>query len=235
MHPIQFISLGPGDPELITLKAYKQLQKADLIFCPSTPKRGGVEVSHSKVILQALEIEEEHIQTFSLPMQKNREAAFAAYQQVYIQAIAAYKNEKRVAIVAEGDVGFYASIHRIYDQLNAEHYPVAQIAGIPAFIAAGATAGLQIVEQEERLTVIPGIVSVEELLAFIEKKNTVVIMKLSQCRVAIHEFISRYPTHRYHYFEYIGTERHYETNEPENIRTKEFPYFSLLIIQPHQK
>lgn len=235
MHPIQFISLGPGDPELITLKAYKQLQKADLIFCPSTPQPNGMEVSHSKVILQALDIEKRHIQTFSLPMKKNREAAFEAYHQVYLQAIVAYKAKKKVAIVAEGDVGFYASIHRIYDQLKAEHYPVTQIAGIPAFIAAGATAGLQIVEQNERLTVVPGVISLEELITWVEKKNTVVIMKLSQCRTTVHEFVARYPAHKYHYFEYIGTKRHYETDEVDSICTKNFPYFSLLIIQPQRK
>ena len=35
-HPIHFVSLGPGDPELITLKGLKTLQKADIIYCPAT-------------------------------------------------------------------------------------------------------------------------------------------------------------------------------------------------------
>ena len=35
------IGVGPGDPELLTLKAYKILQKADVIFCPGKEKRGG--------------------------------------------------------------------------------------------------------------------------------------------------------------------------------------------------
>ena len=34
-HPIHFVSLGPGDPELITLKGLKTLQKADIIYCPA--------------------------------------------------------------------------------------------------------------------------------------------------------------------------------------------------------
>jgi len=40
MSPIQFVSLGPGEAELITLKGLKALQNADCIFCPETPKSG---------------------------------------------------------------------------------------------------------------------------------------------------------------------------------------------------
>ena len=38
-YPILFISLGPGDPELITLKGWKALQAADIVFCPETDRR----------------------------------------------------------------------------------------------------------------------------------------------------------------------------------------------------
>ena len=42
-YPILFISLGPGDPELITLKGWKALQAADIVFCPETEGRGATE------------------------------------------------------------------------------------------------------------------------------------------------------------------------------------------------
>ena len=41
MHPVIFVSLGPGEPELITLKGLKALQNADCIFCPETRIRDG--------------------------------------------------------------------------------------------------------------------------------------------------------------------------------------------------
>ena len=47
-------------------------------------------------------------------------------------------------MVAEGDAGFYSSIHYIFEKLQADNIPVQHIAGIPAFIAAGACAGLHI-------------------------------------------------------------------------------------------
>ena len=70
---------------------------------------------------------------------------------------------------------------------------VEQIAGIPAFIAAGARGGLHIASREERLTVIPGITTAEEIERLIQSQNTVVIMKLSQCTDEVHRCIRLHP------------------------------------------
>ena len=52
-HPIHFVSLGPGDPELITLKGLKTLQKADIIYCPATQGKHGL-ISRATDILKAI-------------------------------------------------------------------------------------------------------------------------------------------------------------------------------------
>lgn len=56
-HPIRFVSLGPGEPDLITLKGFKALQTADCIFCPATmsPRReifvtGTFHLGHSRIL-----------------------------------------------------------------------------------------------------------------------------------------------------------------------------------------
>lgn len=233
-HPIQFVSLGPGDPELITLKAYKALQEADLIFCPGTPSSHGGILSRSKQILLELDLKEEQISVFSLPMSKNREAAFNAYEKVHDEALQAYAKGLRVAIVAEGHAGFYASIHSIYETLSKENVSVEQIAGIPAFIAAGASCGLHIVQQEQRLVVVPGVTTVDELNGYLSAGMVVVIMKLSQCAQEVWSLLKIRPTDDYHYFENVGTANHFYTTNREELMNKKYPYFSLLIIQPQQ-
>ena len=40
-YPICFVSLGPGDPELITLKGLKKLRQAEIIYCPATMNKNG--------------------------------------------------------------------------------------------------------------------------------------------------------------------------------------------------
>ena len=55
MSPIQFVSLGPGEAELITLKGLKALQNADCIFCPETPVRDGHSLSRAADIMLRLD------------------------------------------------------------------------------------------------------------------------------------------------------------------------------------
>ena len=105
------------------------------------------------------------------------------------------------------------------------------IAGIPALIAAGACAGLHIASPEERLTVIPGIITAEEIEKYMEEKTTIVIMKLSQCTEEVHRCIHLHPEYNYHYFENIGMEKEKYLHDTELISALSFPYFSLLIIR----
>lgn len=231
MHTVLFVSLGPGDPELITLKGLKALQEADCIFCPETSTKDGETLSRSALILHQLNIFEDKLCRFSLPMSKQREKALNAYDEVFRQTIALYKENKKVCIVAEGDAGFYSSVHYIYEKLQAIEIPVAQIAGIPAFIAAGAWGGLHIASQEERLTVIPGITTAEEIEKLINGKSVVVIMKLSQCIQEVHRCMDLHPEYHYHYFENVGSPHERYIHDSEELKDLNFPYFSLLMIR----
>ena len=230
-YPISFVSLGPGEPELITVKGLRQLQKADIIYCPATRNRQGEILSRAADIVRALEINETAIRCFMLPMSKDRTEAWKAYDALYNEAAANYAEGRQIVIVAEGDAGFYSSIQYIYDKFIETGIDVQRIAGIPAFIAAGALAGLHIVKQEEQIVVIPGTPSTEELSEKIHAGYVIVIMKLSQCVEAVHDCIRKHPQTQFHYFENVGTEKEYYTSDKKIIADKVYPYFSLMIIQ----
>ncbi len=232
--PIYFVSLGPGDPELITVKGLKILQQSDVIFCPATQTPGGTICSRSADIVRALQIDTEKIRMFVLPMRKERSETWKVYDRLAEEAMSFHAKEMRVAIVAEGDAGFYTSIQYIYTKFETGQIPVRRIAGIPAFIAAGASGGLHIVKQAERLVVIPGNATLEELENYWNGNYTIVIMKLSACMEVVRQYIDRHPDAVFHYFENIGTEKEYYTPDPSQIRQTKFPYFSLIIIQKHE-
>ncbi len=230
-YPISFVSLGPGEPELITVKGLRQLQKADIIYCPATRNRQGESISRAADIVRALEINETAIRCFILPMSKDRTEAWKVYDTLYNEAATQYVEGKQIVIVAEGDAGFYSSIQYLYDKFTDAGIAVQRIAGIPAFIAAGALAGLHIVKQEEQIVVIPGTPSAAELSEKINAGYVIVIMKLSQCVDAVHECIRKHPQTQFHYFENVGTEKEYYTSDRKVIADKVYPYFSLMIIQ----
>ncbi|WP_337940514.1 precorrin-2 C(20)-methyltransferase [Parabacteroides sp.] len=230
-YPISFVSLGPGEPELITVKGLRQLQKADIIYCPATRNRQRETISRAADIVRALEINETAIHCFILPMSKDRTEAWKVYDTLYNEAATQYVEGKQIVIVAEGDAGFYSSIQYLYDKFTDAGIAVQRIAGIPAFIAAGALAGLHIVKQEEQIVVIPGTPSAAELSEKINAGYVIVIMKLSQCVDAVHDCIRKHPQTQFHYFENVGTEKEYYTSDRKVIADKVYPYFSLMIIQ----
>ena len=192
------VSLGPGDPELITVKALNVLNEADIIYCPATRAGDGAVKSRSMDILRQLPVEASKIRLFYVPMSCNREEALQAYDRICAEIIAEAKDGKTVAVTAEGDACFYSSANYMYGKLYEAGFPVEMMAGVPAFIAAGASIGLHLVKQQERLVVIPGDVRVEELLEAVVAKRTLVIMKVPLGEAVLRPFIARHPELQYH-------------------------------------
>lgn len=230
---IMFVSLGPGDPELITLKSLKILRQADIILCPSTRTAAGDITSRASDMLSELDIDEKKIELFDVPMNKDRTKALESYKQVSDKIAGYFTEGLKIAVTAEGDAGFYSSIHYINDNLNRTGIPTMKSAGVPAFIACGALANIHIVKQEEKLAVIPGTITRAYLLELINTGKTVVIMKPSRCEDAIKEALS--PTLAFHYFENVGIpEKEFYIQNIKEIKERKFPYFSLLIVQKKQ-
>lgn len=226
------VSLGPGEPELITLKALKALNAADIIYCPATRSADGTVKSRAMDILRRLPVDMEKVCPFHVPMSRNREEALNAYEGVCAGMLRDAAAGKTVAVTAEGDACFYSSAHYMYEKLRQNGFPVEMVAGVPAFIAAGASVGLHLVKQRERLLVIPGDVLVEELLEAVVAKRTLVIMKVPLGEAVLRPFIARHPELRYHYFEQVGTSQEYHTAERNEILGRSFTYFSILVIRP---
>ena len=134
LKPVYIVSLGPGEAGLISLIGGATLCRANAIFCPKTNAR-----SRSSVLLKELKIKKESIRRYTLPMSKKREMAYEAYDKVFEEIVSLYSEGLCVAIVAEGDAGFYSSTSYLVGRLKKAGIPIKQIAGVPAFIAAAAS------------------------------------------------------------------------------------------------
>ncbi|MDN4754273.1 precorrin-2 C(20)-methyltransferase [Porphyromonadaceae bacterium W3.11] len=225
---ITCVSLGPGEAELITIKGLRALQAADLIYCPGTKV-----ASRSNQILQELGIEEEKIVPFQITMSKDRSIAKKEYEAVAQEMLIKARQGKHVAIVAEGDSGFYSTARYITDIINADsEISLAVVPGVPAFIACGARAGIHVVKQEETLMVLTTDLTVENIREGLRKNRSMVVMKLSQNKEAVKEAIKTIPEAEFHYFENVGLpDREYYTADRDEIAAREIPYFSILIIK----
>lgn len=229
---IMVVSLGPGEPELITLKALKTLQDADVIFCPAIKMAVNEIKSGAFDILKALPIESDKIRLYQIPLSKTQEDAFTAYDAVFDDVSFLVAGRKKVSFVVEGDACFYSSVNYLYERLIQAGYPVKMVAGIPAFIAASSSIGLHLVTQQERMLVIPGDVLVDELLESVVLKRILVVTNVSLGEPILRPFIIRHPELEFHYFEKVGTSEEYYASEIENILARPFISSSILMIRP---
>ena len=220
-HPIYFVSLGPGDAELITLKSLHALQQADIIYCPSTVREPDKILSRAATLLHKLDIKGD-IHLFSLPMSKDRTKAIKVYRQLFEKMRLEQKAGKRLAVAVEGDAGIYASVHYVLDLLEENGIPVEQLPGIPSFIAAEAAAKLHLIS--------PGNITSDELDMYLSHHHVPVIMKLSQCADIVQDYMESHPQYSYHYFENISTAEEYHSSHQAELKRRVFPYFSLMII-----
>ena len=228
-NPVIFLSLGPGDPELLTFKALRTLKDADVVMVPATRNHEGMLKSRATDIISEWHIEN-RLMVYELPMLKDRQAVSAVYDRIYADCVRLQREGKRVAVAVEGDVSIYASIHYVMDRLQAEGIPTEQQAGIPSFISAAASAGLALVSQQQRLTILPGDADETMLHQLLENNHVVVVMKLSQCQKAVKDFLRQNPQTTCHYFENVGTPEAYHTTSCDEIQSRQIPYFSLCIL-----
>lgn len=228
-----FVSLGPGDPELITLKGLRELEAAEVIFCPVTVARSGVELSRARDIVVALGVDEHKIRLYELPMSRQRDGAMSAYAKVAREASELHKSGIKVAITAEGDGGIFSSSQYINEELIALGVETRRVAGVPAFVACGALANLHIVSGDESLEILSSVSHIDELTEPLSRGRDIVIMKLSQSEEVVKELMSGENQYNYHYFEQVGVVgREFYSSDKELIMARKFPYFSIMIIKP---
>ena len=146
------VGVGPGDPELMTLKAVRIISRADIIVVPGK----SVEKSVAwKIASQAVpELNIKKAVAVDMPMTSDREVLFKAHRKG-ADIIEKYLDEdKDVAYLTLGDPTIYCSFHYLQLVLNKEGYKTVIINGITSFCASAAKLGISLTQGEENLSII---------------------------------------------------------------------------------
>lgn len=169
------IGVGPGDPELLTMKAIKAIENADVLIAPKTEKKdGSVALSIAKPYLKK-DIEIVY-QVF--PMVLNFETT-DAWQKNKEEILALLYAGKNVVFLTLGDPMFYSTYIYIYRLLAKEkNINIETIPGIPAFCAIGSKLGYPLVEGNDIISVIPATADKETIDKALAVSNNIVMMKV---------------------------------------------------------
>lgn len=168
------IGVGPGDPELLTLKALRLLRAAAVVAYPA-PEHGD---SFARAIVAKWLDQGQREIAIRFPMRPGLPP-----EEVYdkaAQAIAAELDAGGdVALLCQGDPLFYGSFIGILTRLGDRH-PVEIIPGVSSLAACGAAAKLPLVTRDEVLTVIPATLAEAELVNRLAVAEVAVIVKLGR-------------------------------------------------------
>lgn len=166
------VGVGPGDPELLTLKALRTLERCPILAAPRT--RSG-EMLALDIVRQALTLTDKTI----LPLHFTMSRDPAVLRESHLQAASEIESHlaagQDVAMLNLGDVSIYATYGYLMDILAARGYETVMVPGVPSFCAVAARLGTSLTAADTPLHILPG--GSESLGEYLGLPGTKVLMK----------------------------------------------------------
>ena len=184
------VGIGPGDPELITLKAARLIRDADVIAYHAGTGKQSMARSIAADLIPEGAVEEE----LRYPVT----TGFTDHPRGYYGALADFYDEcsdrleahlaagRTVVVLAVGDPLFFGSFMYVHDRLS-PHYPTEVVPGITSLSAATAAVATGLCRHEDTLTVLPGTLAVPELARRLADTDAAIIMKLGRTFAGVRE------------------------------------------------
>jgi len=219
------IGVGPGDPELMTLKGARILSGAKVIAYPA-PETG--DSLARRIAAPHLPGDAEEI-VIRMPLSADRFPVEGVYDRAAEQIGAHLDTGRNVAILCEGDPFFYGSFMYLFARL-AEVWPVEVVPGVSSLTACAAVSRRALAAQSDVLTVLPGPLPDEALRARLEASDAAAIIKVGRHLPRIMALLSEMGLDdRAEYIEHatMDGERHTPLSALDDARA---PYFSMILI-----
>ncbi|WP_411081509.1 precorrin-2 C(20)-methyltransferase [Streptomyces sp. cmx-18-6] len=227
------VGLGPGDPNLMTLRAVQAIGEADVVAYHSARHGRSIARSIAAAHLRPDHIEEALVYPVTTETTDHPGGYRGALEEFYEKAaarLAAHLDAGRtVAVLAEGDPMFYGSYMHMHKRL-ADRYATEVVPGVTSVSAAAARLGTPLVEGEEILTILPGTLPEEELTARLAATDTAVVMKLGRTFPTVRgafEASGRLAEARYVERATMAGER---TGDLADIDPASVPYFAVAVL-----
>ena len=170
------IGVGPGDPELVTIKAAKILGQVDIVFAAASTKNHH---SLAKDIARPYIPEATPLKLLKFPMTRDKDETRSAWKQHARTIINALENGQDVAFLTLGDAMTYSTFGYVVRHIStsAPHLKIETIPGISSYQAAAARLNTPLVEGEESLMVVSGAEGGNRLREITAKPENVVFLK----------------------------------------------------------
>lgn len=218
------VGVGPGAPDLMTLRAARLIEGAAVIAYPTLE---GADSFARSIAADLIPKGTQEI-VFDLAMSVDRAPAQAAYDQGAARIAAALQSGHDVICLCEGDPFFYGSFMYIHARLKGR-FEVRVVPGVTSVTACAAVSGRPLVARNERLTVLPGPMDAATLRKRIAGAEAVAIMKVGRHLPKIRSVIADLGlTNEACYIERATLPE--QVVLPLSEAPEEAPYFSMILL-----
>lgn len=184
------VGVGPGDPDLITLRAAGLIATADVVAYHRAPHRASTARTIAAAHLREGVVEEALVYPVTTGAAEHPLGYYGALADFYDECAERFRVHLRagrsVVCLAEGDPFFFGSFMYVHDALRDE-FPTEVVPGVTAMAAASAAVGAGLARHEDTVTVLPGTLPVAELARRLADTDAAVVMKLGRTFPAVRE------------------------------------------------
>ncbi len=219
------LGIGPGDPDLITLKALKILQSTDVLAYPTLEDGDSLARAIVDPHLTGTRTEI----PIRIPMVVERKPAQDAYDTAAEELKEHLEKGEDVAVLCEGDPFFYGSFMYLFGRI-AEDYPVEVIPGVSSLTACSSALQAPLSARNDILTVLPAPIESDILKPRIEAADSLAIMKVGRHFDRVRDLIEEMGlTDKAHYIE-RATLDNQKILPLADVPADAAPYFSMILI-----
>ena len=180
------VGVGPGDPELMTLKAIRLIRENDVIAVPGKVAQEAVAYKIAAAVVP--ELAQKELVPIYMPMVKDRALIDQEHQRA-AKLVESYLDQgKNVVYITLGDSTIYCTFSYIQHYLEADGYTVELVSGIPSFCAAAARLNLPLTEWDEPLHILPAVHKLEDQL---DLPGNYVLMKSASKMAQVKEMLRK--------------------------------------------
>jgi len=183
------IGVGPGDHELLTIKAFNSLKEVKVICAPkSAASKPSLALSIVQPVLEDREDKYDILEPL-FPMIEDKNALSNYWDDAAVLIIQKLNKGVDVAFITLGDPTVYSTFSYIESRITNQGFIVEIIPGITSFTGCAATAGISLAEKDEIMVIVPKVD--ERLEQILEYADTFVIMKTSRHSEVLEEIINQ--------------------------------------------
>ncbi|MEU4341054.1 precorrin-2 C(20)-methyltransferase [Nocardia sp. NPDC023852] len=227
------IGLGPGDPELVTVKAARVIGVADVVAFHSARHGRSISRSIAAPYLRSGQLEEHLIYPVTTETTNHPGGYQGAIDEFYEQAAERLAGHlaagRSVALLAAGDPLFYSSYMHMHRRL-ADRFEAEIIPGITSVSAASAALGTPLVEGEQVLTVLPGTMPTDELTRRLRDTDAAAIMKLGRTYPGVRRALADSGRLAGAYYVERASTADQRVLHADSVDDTEVPYFAITLV-----